>query len=142
MIEGMNSQYCENEPQIDEAELDEERISNEDAALSVTNRENFVASHTYGEDIGDLGQMYVAYSYGEQHPLYLWYKNRWYYNNQEYLLPDGEANIWTKKHLENLKPDAPVQARPNEFLKKMVRRFKKKHGLGDNSHSDLKPGEK
>jgi len=49
----------------------EERISNKDAAEEVNNKQNFVGSHTYGEDIGGLGQFYASYSYGEQHPLYV-----------------------------------------------------------------------
>lgn len=127
---------------LDEAMLDEERITNKEAGEKVNNRENFVASHTYGEDLGDLGEMYVAYSYGEQHPLYLWYKDRWYYNNQDYILDDGEINVWTRKHLRDLKPNTEVQARPTAFLKKLIKKFKTKHGLGDNSHTDLEPGEK
>ena len=50
----------------------EERIPNPEASEFVDDKENFLGSHTYGEDIGDLGKMYVAYSYGEQHPLYVW----------------------------------------------------------------------
>jgi hypothetical protein len=102
------------EVELEEAQIDEERITNKEAAEKVNNRENFVASHTYGEDLGGLGEMYVAYSYGEQHPLYLWYKDRWYYNNQDYILDDG----------------------------KIIKKFKNKHGLGDNTHTDLEPGEK
>lgn len=127
----------------------EERISNKDAAEKVRNRENFVASHTYGEDIGDLGIMYVAYSYGEQHPLYVFIKTSkesedgvWYYNQDDYILPNGKANRWTKKHLEDLKPNNEIQGRPNSILKKLIDDFKSKHGIGDNSHSDLEPGEK
>lgn len=127
---------------LEEAQLDEERITNKEASEKVNNRENFVASHTYGEDLGGLGEMYVAYSYGEQHPLYLWYKDRWYYNNQDYIKDDGEINIWTRKHLRDLKPNSEVQARPTAFLNKLIRKFKKKHGLGDNTHTDLVPGEK
>ena len=127
---------------LDEAQLEEERITNKDAAEKVNNRENFVASHTYGEDLGGLGEMYVAYSYGEQHPLYLWYKDRWYYNNQDYIKDDGEINIWTRKHLRDLKPNSEVQARPIAFLNKLIKKFKAKHGLGDNVHTDLEPGEK
>ncbi len=140
MLEKAEQKFVAND--LEEAQIEEERISNTDAATKVTNRENFVGSHTYGEDIGDLGKLYVAYSYGEQHPLYVWYNGRWFYNNQEYKLPDGESNVWTQKHLEDLKPDAPLQARPNAFLKKLIKKFKKKHGLGDNSHSELEPGEK
>ena len=130
------------EVELDEAQIDEERITNTEAGESVNKRENFVASHTYGEDLGNLGEMYVAYSYGEQHPLYLWYKDRWYYNNQDYILDDGEINIWTRKHLRDLKPNSEVQARPTAFLEKLIKKFKNKHSLGDNTHTDLEPGEK
>jgi len=140
VIENMANEI--NEVQLDEIQIDEERITNKEAGEKVNNRENFIASHTYGEDLGGLGEMYVAYSYGEQHPLYLWYKDRWYYNNQDYILDDGEINIWTRKHLRDLKPNSEVQARPKAFLDKLIKRFKKKHGLGDNEHTDLEPGEK
>jgi len=122
--------------------LDEERITNKEAAEDVKNKRNFVGSHTYGEDLGDLGLMYVAYSYGEEHPLYVWYDGTWYHNNEDYIKPDGEVNKWTKKHLEDLKPNNETQARPTSFLKKLIKKFKDKHGLGDNSHTDVPPGEK
>lgn len=140
--EMIESEIAPQEIGLDEAQLDEERITNKEAAEKVNNRENFVASHTYGEDLGSLGEMYVAYSYGEQHPLYLWYKDRWYYNNQDYIKDDGEINIWTRKHLRDLKPNTEVQARPTAFLNKLIKKFKAKHGLGDNTHTDLEPGEK
>jgi hypothetical protein len=129
---------------LDEEFLDEERISNKEAADKVNNRENFVGSHTYGEDLGDLGKIYVAYSYGEQHPLYVWAKDddRWYYNTDDYVLPDGTINTWTKKHLEDLRPNAEVQGRPSTFLRKLIHNFKKKHSIGGNSHEDVPPGEK
>jgi hypothetical protein len=127
---------------LDEEILDEERITNKKAAELVSKRENFVGSHTYGEDLGDLGQMYVAYSYGEQHPLYLWYEDTWYYNYDDYIKADGEVNKWTKKHLEDLRPNVKTQGRPTSFLQKLITQFKKTHGIGDNSHTDLEPGEK
>ena len=52
--------------------FEEERIPNPEADEFVNKKLNFLGSHTYGEDIGDLHKMYVAYSYGEQHPLFLW----------------------------------------------------------------------
>ncbi len=140
--ETLEKNYFSQGKDLDEVQIDEERISNKDAAQKVSDRENFVGSHTYGEDIGDLGKMYVAYSYGEQHPLYVWYKGRWLYNNEDFILPDGRANIWTEKHRRDLRPDAPVQARPASYLKKLINKFKRKHGIGDNSHTDLEPGEK
>jgi hypothetical protein len=120
----------------------EERISNKDASEEVANRKNFVGSHTYGEDLGDLGQMYAAYSYGEQHPLYVWDGVRWYHNNEDYILPDGRPNKWTKKHLESLRPNSETQGRPTSFLIKIIKTFKDKHNIGMNSHTDLAPGEK
>ncbi len=128
--------------QIEEDVLDEERITNKKAAANVSNRENFVGSHTYGEDLGDLGKMYVAYSYGEQHPLYVWYKDTWYYNHDDYINDDGEVNTWTKKHLVDLKPNVKTQGRPTSFLQKLIGKFKKANNIGDNSHTDLVPGEK
>jgi hypothetical protein len=127
---------------MDEDVLDEERITNKKAAENVQNRENFVGSHTYGEDLGDLGKMYVAYSYGEQHPLYVWYKDAWYYNYEDYRNEDGEINIWTKKHLADLKPNVEVQGRPTSFLQNLIHKFKKAHGVGENTHTDVDPGEK
>lgn len=126
---------------MDEAIIDEERITNKKAAEHVAKRENFVGSHTYGEDLGDLGQMYVAYSYGEQHPLYVWYKGTWYHNYEDYIT-DGEVNKWTKRHLEDLRPNVETQGRPTSFLKKLISKFKRAHGIGDNTHTDLEPGEK
>jgi hypothetical protein len=120
----------------------EERISNKDASEEVANRKNFVGSHTYGEDLGDLEQMYAAYSYGEQHPLYVWDGVRWYHNNEDYILPDGRPNKWTKKHLESLRPNSETQGRPTSFLVKIIKAFKDKHNIGTNSHTDLAPGEK
>lgn len=120
----------------------EERISNKDASDEVANMRNFVGSHTYGEDLGNNGEMYAAYSYGEQHPLYVWDGQRWYHNNEDYILPDGKPNTWTKKHLESLRPNSETQGRPTSFLIKILKLYKRKHGIGDNTHTDLAPGEK
>lgn len=129
---------------IDEEHLNEERITNKEASNYVNKRENFVGSHTYGEDLGGLEKMYVAYSYGEQHPLYL-YDSRtetWYYNFDDYILPDGSVNIWTRRHLKDLRPNEEVIGKPMSFLQLKIKQFKKKHNLGDNIHTDLVPGEK
>ena len=120
----------------------EERISNKDASEEVVNKKNFVGSHTYGEDLGDLGQMYAAYSYGEQHPLYVWDGVRWYHNNEDYVLPDGRPNKWTVKHRDDLRPNGETQGRPTSFLIKLIKNFKAKNNIGQNSHSDVPPGEK
>ncbi len=127
---------------IKEEELDEERISNPEAAEKVKNKQNFVGSHTYGENLGDLGKMYVAYSYGEQHPLYVWYNDNWYHNMDDYFLENGEVNEWTRKHLKDLRPEPNTKPRSTKWLKKAIDRFKKQNNLGDNNHTDLVPGEK
>ncbi len=175
--------------------FDEERIPNPEADEYVKRHENFIGSHTYGEDIGDLGKMYVAYSYGIQHPLFVWidkeefkelrpheaknltegeddgkthkhfysdeidheevgdkeddnsYKTGpWFYNEKPYYVRDKKGrlkpNKWTKKHLKDLKPNEKTQARDTIYLNKLIMDFKKKNGIGVNSHEDLKPGEK
>jgi hypothetical protein len=58
--------------EINQYYVDEERIPNPEADEYVEKKENFIGSHTYGENLGDLDKMYVAYSYGEQHPLFVW----------------------------------------------------------------------
>lgn len=127
---------------LDEDNLEEERISHKEAAQKVKQLKNFIGSHTYGEDIGDLEQMYVVYSYGEQFPLYIHYKDSWYENTDSYELEDGVDNVWTEKHRKQLRPGIETQGRPKVWMQKMIKKFKKTHGLGKNSHSDLEPGEK
>lgn len=173
--------------------FDEERIPNPEADEYVKNRENFLGSHVYGEDIGDLGKMYVSYSYGEQHPLYIWIdkdefkelrpheaqnmeegidedgrmhlyneekidkdkvqknpiddsKGIWFDNETPYYVKDKNGKIkrnkWTEKHLEDLKPNEKAQARDTRYLQNLITDFKEKYKVGDNAHSDLKPGEK
>lgn len=129
---------------VGEELIDEERISNKEAKDMVRKRENFVGSHTYGEDLGGLGKMYVAYSYGEQHPLYLYDSKTetWYYNYDDYILPDGKINIWTRRHLRDLRPTEDVIGKPKQFLNLKIKKFKSKYNIGDNVHTDLEPGEK
>lgn len=122
--------------------LKEERIRNKDASEYVRNRKNFLGSHVYGEDLGGLGKMYVAYSYGEQHPLFVWNNGSWYHNQDEYILPDGSVNTWTKKHFKDLKPHDHTQGRPLSSLKKMINDFKEEHNIESTSHTDLEPGQK
>ena len=53
-----------------------------------------------------------------------------------------KPNKWTKKHLQALKPNEKLQARDTLYLKRLISDFKKKYGVGDNTHADLEPGEK
>lgn len=122
--------------------LDEERLSHEEAAEKVKEHKNFIGSHTYGEDLGDLGKMYVVYSYGEQFPLYIHFKGKWYENSDSYELEGGEDNVWTEKHREQLRPGSETQGRPKAWMQKLIKKFKRSNGIGKNSHTDLEPGEK
>jgi len=122
----------------------EERITNKDASEYINKKDNFVGSHTYGEDLGERGQMYVAYSYGEQHPLYMWVasEDKWYYNTDDYITNKGKPNIWTRKHLRDLRPNNDVQGIPKSLMINKISNFKQKMNIGDNVHTDLEPGEK
>ncbi len=126
---------------LKEATLEEERITNTEARNKVQDRENFVGSHTFGEDIGDLGKMYVAFSYGKDHPLYMYKDGSWYQNNEDYVNDDGSVNVWTKKHLIDLKP-GKVTSVTKEWMKKELNKFMKSNNIKDLSHSDVDPGEK
>ena len=55
---------------LDEAQIDEERITNTEAGEAVNKRENFVASHTYGEDLGNLGDMWHIHTENNIHYIY------------------------------------------------------------------------
>jgi len=126
----------------DDDELDEERITNPESKEYVKRRENFIGSHIYGEDLGGLGKMYVAYSYGEQFPVYLWYKNKWYHNASNYVLDDGTVNEPTLQHKMDMRPVQDTHGLSTLAMNTLIRKFKKKYGLGDNVHTDVEPGEK
>ena len=125
-----------------EQNIEEERIANTEAYKDVDALKNFIGSHIYGEDLGDLGKMYVAYSYGEQFPAYLHYKNKWYHNTDYYMLDDGKINKPTEKHKKDMKPSSETHGVSTIGLQSLIRAFKKKHKLGDNNHTDVEPGEK
>jgi len=131
----------EDTKQIEEDTIEEERITNVDARSKVQDKENFVGSHTFGEDIGGLGKMYVAFSYGKDHPLYLFKDGEWYHNTDDFVNPDGSVNVWTKKHLMDLKP-GKSSGMPKEWMKKELNKFMKNNGVQELSHDDVDPGEK
>ena len=123
-------------------EIDEERIANPKSKQHVNNLENFIGSHIYGEDLGGLGKMYVAYSYGEQFPVYVHFKNKWYHNTDNYIIDGERVNKATEKHKEQMKPSAQTIGRSLSSLLLMISKFKKENNIGDNSHTDVEPGEK
>lgn len=122
--------------------MDEERITNPESKHFVSRRENFIASHIWGEDLGDLGKMYVTYSYGEQYPAYLWYKNKWYHNVDDFINPDGSVNEFTKQHMQDMQPTHETHGISGIWMKRMIAKFMKKHGIRDLDHKSVLPGEK
>jgi hypothetical protein len=135
-------QIIENRIQSDEDDLNEERIANTKAKHFVKKRKNFIGSHIFGEDLGNLGKMYVAYSYGEQFPAYLWHGGKWYHNYDKYILPDGTENKATEKHKNNMLPQKGTIGISTKQLKSLISNFKKEHGLEELKHTSVKPGEK
>ncbi len=123
-------------------EIEEERITNPEAEYHVKNKENFIGSHIFGEDLGDLGEMYVAYSYGEQFPAYVYHKGIWYHNTDDYLLPDGSANPATDKHKEDMRPTKKTKGISTKQLQSLISKFRRANNLPDISHTSVKPGEK
>ena len=152
-----------------EIELDEERISNEEGATKVNQKENFIGSQVFGEDIGDVGKnsdwkegLYGVFSYGEQFPIYIYTnmpfqdqdgntknkdgKFRWFHNIEEYKFDidkDGEKEVMksVEKHKELLKPKAPTHGLTTATLENLVHSFKKKYGIKELSHVSILPGE-
>lgn len=129
--------------ELDSDMMDEERIANTDSKYYVTKRENFIGSHIYGENLGELGKMYVCYSYGVQFPAYLWYKGKWYHNTDDYILDDGSVNEYTKAHMDEMRPTNDTHGLSTHHLNSMINSFKKKYSLPlEPTHSSVEPGEK
>ena len=132
-------EYIENEIAND---LEEERITNPKAKDFVKKRKNFIGSHIFGEDLGDLGKMYVAYSYGEQFPAYLFSNGKWYHNYDDYKLEDGTINGATDKHKKDMKPKKGTIGISTKQIQSLINNFKKSNGLQDMTHTSVEPGEK
>ena len=128
--------------EYDEDMVDEERIANSDSKEFVKSRQNFIGSHIYGEDIGGLGQMYAAYSYGTQYPAYVWYKDRWYHNTDDYKLEDGTSNEYTRQHMQDMKPSLDTQGLSTYHLQKMINDFMADNKIGGVTHTSVEPGER
>ena len=149
-------------------ELDEERIANSDGKEKVDNKENFIGSQVFGEDIGGIGEesgwkdgMYGVFSYGLQFPIYLYTnqefedqdgnkknkdgKFRWFHNLEDYKFDidkDGESEIMksVQKHKELLKPSASTHGLTRATLLEIIKKFMKKHKVQKLSHTSIFPG--
>lgn len=128
--------------EYDDDIIDEERITNVESKEFVKKRENFIGSHIYGEDIGDLGLMYVSYSYGEQYPAYLWYDDQWYHNTDDYINEDGTINEFNKAHMNDMRPTLDTHGLSTYHLKNMINKFMRKHKIARINHTSVEPGEK
>ncbi len=126
--------------EYDEDMIDEERIANTDSKEFVKRRENFIGSHIYGEDLGGLGKMYVAYSYGTQYPAFVWFDDKWYHNTDDYLLDDGSTNEFTKIHMDLMRPSLDTHGLSTYHLQKMINDFMKENGIDGVTHTSVEPG--
>lgn len=125
--------------------LDEERITNPESKNYVLAKQNFIGSHIFGEWLGDIEGpegMYVSFSYNEDFPAYLWYKDQWYHNTDEFINPDGKSNRWHKKHMEDMRPSNETHALPTSRLLHLIKKFKKIHKIKELEHTSVLPGEK
>lgn len=150
-------------------ELEEERIANSDGKEKVDNKENFIGSQVFGEDIGGIGEesgwkdgMYGVFSYGLQFPIYLYTneefedqdgnkknkdgKFRWFHNLEDYKFDideDGESEVMksVQKHKELLKPSASTHGLTRATLLGLIKKFMSKNKIQKLSHTSILPGE-
>lgn len=149
-------------------DLEEERIANHEGQEKVDNKENFIGSQVFGEDIGKLGEktgwkegLYGVFSYGLQFPIYIYTnqefsdqdgniknkdgKFRWFNNIEDYKFDideDGEREIMksVQKHKELLKPSSDMHGLTRATLVDLIKKFMKKHKVQKLSHRSILPG--
>jgi len=125
---------------LDEALIDEERITNDEAKKHVAKKENFVGSHIFGEK---LGENYVVCSYGEQFPLFIYdaKENKWYENKDQYVF-NGEVVEQTEEHRNLLKPTVDMHTESLEAMIQKLNNIKKRAGIEELNHTSVEPGTK
>lgn len=119
-------------------ELDEERITNSDGKDYVKKKENFVGSHVFGELVGDS---YVAVSYGEQFPIYIFYNGEWYENSDDYVY-NGEVQSHTEQHKKDLRPTFDTHLKSKNQMIKLLDKIKEENNISSLNHTSVEPGEK
>jgi hypothetical protein len=125
---------------MDEMNIDEERITNDEAKEHVSQKENFVGSHIFGEKLGDS---YVVCSYGEQFPLFI-YDNKedtWYENGDQYVF-EGEPVEQTEEHRSMMKPSVDMHTKPLSGMLEKLDSLKKRAGISELTHTSVTPGTK
>lgn len=125
---------------MDEEFIEEERITNDEAKEQVSNKENFVGSHIFGEKVGDS---YVVCSYGQQFPLFIYdgEEDTWYENGDQYVF-EGEVVEQTEEHRSMLKPSIDMHTKPLSGMLEKLDSIKKRAGVTELSHSSVQPGTK
>jgi hypothetical protein len=122
--------------------IDEERITNDEARDMVTNRENFIGSHIWGERIGEDGD-FICVSYTQDHPIFIYSSksNRWYENKDKYIV-NGEEIENTDKHKEMLRPTVKMHTLGNEAMLSLLHKLMVKNNVKELTHLSVEPGEK
>lgn len=118
--------------------LDEERIPNDEALEKVKNKENFIGSHIWGENVGDD---YVVCSYGKQFPLFLYDSKEkiWYENESDYIF-EGEKVEQTEEHKQLLRPSVEMHLKSLDWMLDKLKSIMHKNGIEDLSHKSVHPG--
>ncbi len=85
-------------------------VSNKDCRALVQRRKLFKGSNLFSEEHGDL---YVVYSYGPHHPLFVHDGMGWYHNTDKY-------SASTTRHKSQADPRLPSLPKTTEELREMV----------------------
>jgi|ERR1035437_6405055 hypothetical protein len=142
LFENMNEISECGQKMVDEDFLEEERLTNEEGREKVKNKENFIASHCWGERLGESGD-FVTCSYGKQYPLFIFdsTKDRWYENGDQYIY-EGEPVEQTEEHRSTLKPSIDMHTKTLDFMLSKLHSLMKKNGISELSHVSVEPGTK
>lgn len=126
---------------MDEMMMDEERLTNEEGREKVRNKENFIASHIWGESFIDGS--YVAVSYGQQFPLFLWdSKEKIWYENESNYIYNNEIITQTNEHKSLLRPIENTHLKSLDWMLEKLESIKKKNKIKKLSHLSVQPGTK
>jgi hypothetical protein len=120
--------------------LDEERISNDSAKEFVQNKENFIGSHIFGDNVNGN---YIVCSYGEQFPIFIYDKDTdvWYENGDTYYF-QGDEIEQTSEHKNLLRPTIDTRTQSLNWMLNKLDSIKKEAGIAELSHTSVEPGTK
>jgi hypothetical protein len=132
---------CFNSLSEEAKELEEERIANSDARDFVERKENFVGTHTFGEDFEDGS--YVVCSYAQEFPIFIYdsKKDKWYQNGSDFV-HNGEIIDQTKEHVDLLRPSVKMYTKPVGEMNEILGSIMERNGVAELSHKSVYPGDK